>query len=179
MRSSVLTKTLCIISVLLSLAACGARDEQPAKSDTGSAAKPSRARKPHIALIMKAISNPFFKTMAEGATRKAPELDIKLTCLSVPRETDFEQQAGLVEQMVAQNVAEVTWHKTQQLTFRKDGTLDFRATVSGLGEISWWVLGYGDQAEVLEPAKLRRLVADRAARMARCYQARKRSSTMD
>jgi proteasome accessory factor B len=81
--------------------------------------------------------------------------------------------------LVAQNVAEVAWHKTQQLTFRKDGTLDFRATVSGLGEISWWVLGYGDQAEVIEPAQLRRLVADRAVRMARCYQERKRSSTID
>ena len=80
--------------------------------------------------------------------------------------------------MVAQNVAEVAWHKTQQLTFHQDGTLDFRVTVSGLGEISWWVLGYGDQAEVLQPPQLRRLVADRAARMARCYQQRKRRITI-
>jgi len=53
--------------------------------------------------------------------------------------------------MVAQNVAEVTWHKTQKPTFNKDGTLDFHVTVSGLNEISWWILGYGDQAEVLKP----------------------------
>ena len=78
--------------------------------------------------------------------------------------------------MVAQNVAEVAWHKTQQLTFREDGRLDFRATVSGLGEISWWVLGYGDQAEVLEPAQLRRIVAERAAHMARCYRGKGKST---
>jgi len=71
--------------------------------------------------------------------------------------------------MVAQNVAEVAWHKTQQATFRDDGTLDFRVTVSGLDEISWWILGYGDQAEVLKPVKLRQLVGRRAARMARQY----------
>ncbi len=74
--------------------------------------------------------------------------------------------------MVAQNVAEVTWHKTQQLTFNKDGTLDFQVTVSGLNEISWWILGYGDQAEVLKPPELRSLIAQRVERMAAMYKDR-------
>jgi proteasome accessory factor B len=73
--------------------------------------------------------------------------------------------------LVAQNVAEVVWHKTQQTAARDDGTLDFRVTVSGINEISWWILGYGDEAEVLEPPALRRLVAERAARMAQRYRA--------
>jgi proteasome accessory factor B len=42
-------------------------------------------------------------------------------------------------------------------------------TVSGLQEISWWILGYGDQAEVLKPPELRRLVAGHAARMLERY----------
>jgi proteasome accessory factor B len=71
--------------------------------------------------------------------------------------------------MVAQNVAEVNWHKTQRLQFNEDGTLDFSVRVSGLNEISWWILGYGDQAEVLEPPELRRMIADRAARMTAMY----------
>jgi proteasome accessory factor B len=71
--------------------------------------------------------------------------------------------------LVAQNVAEVHWHKTQRLAFRDDGTLDFHVTVSGLNEISWWILGYGDQAEVLHPPELRRLIAQRARRMAEKY----------
>jgi len=73
---------------------------------------------------------------------------------------------------VAQNVAEVAWHKTQRLEFRPDGSLDFHATVSGLGEVSWWVLGYGDEAEVLQPLELRRIVAGHAARMAQKYASR-------
>jgi proteasome accessory factor B len=70
---------------------------------------------------------------------------------------------------VAQNVAEVSWHKTQQMQFNEDGTLDFRVTVSGLNEISWWILGYGDQAEVIEPPELRKIIADRVKRMAEVY----------
>ena len=70
---------------------------------------------------------------------------------------------------VAQNVAEVAWHKTQRLEFRPDGSLDFHVTVSGLGEISWWVLGYGGEAEVLQPAALRQIVAGHAARIVQKY----------
>jgi predicted DNA-binding transcriptional regulator YafY len=71
--------------------------------------------------------------------------------------------------MVASNVAEVHWHKTQQIRWNDDGTLDFRVTVSGLNEISWWILGYGDQAEVRRPEELRRLIARHAGRMAEIY----------
>jgi proteasome accessory factor B len=73
--------------------------------------------------------------------------------------------------MVAQNVAEVCWHPTQRCQILPDGSLDYQVTVSGLGEIAWWILGYGDQAEVLAPAKLREMVAARIGRMAATYQA--------
>lgn len=75
--------------------------------------------------------------------------------------------------LVAQNVAEVRWHKTQQLTLCDNGALDFRVVVSGLNEISWWILGYGDQAEVLHPPELRRMIAERAERMVQTYQKQK------
>ena len=71
--------------------------------------------------------------------------------------------------LVARNVAEVVWHKTQRLVPREDGSLDFHVRVSGVREISWWILGYGDQAEVLKPARLRQIVAERAGRMAELY----------
>ena len=73
------------------------------------------------------------------------------------------------QKQVAQNVAEVVWHKTQQLEFLDDGSLEYRASVSGLDEIAWWILGYGDQAEVLKPAKLRTLVAGRISKMQAIY----------
>jgi predicted DNA-binding transcriptional regulator YafY len=71
--------------------------------------------------------------------------------------------------LVAGNVAEVVWHKTQRTARLEDGSLEFRVTVSGLNEIAWWILGYGDQAEVLPPARLRRLIAQRAQNMATMY----------
>ena len=59
---------------------------------------------------------------------------------------------------VAHNVSEVQWHRTQSVEHNEDGsvTMDFR--VDGLGEISWWVLGYGDQVQVLGPKSLRKMV---------------------
>ena len=71
--------------------------------------------------------------------------------------------------LVARNVAEVNWHKTQRTKFLPDGSMVFRATVSGLSEIAWWILGYGDQAEVLQPERLRQLIAQRARNMAAMY----------
>ena len=71
--------------------------------------------------------------------------------------------------MVAANVAEVVWHKTQKTRRLKDGSLRFQVTVSGLWEISWWILGYGDQAEVIEPKALRNMVAQRAKKLAERY----------
>lgn len=70
---------------------------------------------------------------------------------------------------VATNVAEVTWHKTQRLEFQPDGSLDLHVKVSGLNEISWWILGYGDQAEVIRPPELRTLVASHVAHLAQIY----------
>ncbi|HWA97174.1 MAG TPA: WYL domain-containing protein [Pirellulales bacterium] len=69
------------------------------------------------------------------------------------------------EKLVARNVAEVVWHKSQRVEFHPDGTLDFHVRVSGLEEISWWVLGYGDQAYVLRPKQLRQIVLDRCRRL--------------
>ena len=72
---------------------------------------------------------------------------------------------------VAGNVAEVQWHPSQKVTWSDDGSIDFTVRVDGLGEISWWILGYGDQVEVLSPPLLRRRIASMARAVARRYQA--------
>lgn len=87
----------------------------------------------------------------------------------IPEKGRDRQVVVRFSKLVAQNVAEVHWHKTQRLVFHDDGSADFHVTVSGLNEISWWILGYGDQAEVREPPELRQLIADRARRMAEKY----------
>lgn len=71
--------------------------------------------------------------------------------------------------MVADNVEEVLWHKTQTMKRLTDGRLIFTADIDGVSEISWWVLGYGDQVEVLEPPELRDLIIKRVREMATIY----------
>ena len=77
---------------------------------------------------------------------------------------------------VAGNVDEIYWHKTQQTMYEKDGSLVYDVDVDGIDEISWWILGYGDQARVLEPPELRTLIAQRVKRMAEYYDGEARAS---
>lgn len=60
---------------------------------------------------------------------------------------------------VAGNVEEVIWHKTQCTQRQPDGSLIFEATIDGLTEIGWWIMGYGDQVYVEKPIELRERVA--------------------
>ena len=87
----------------------------------------------------------------------------------IPEGTEYDIHLRF-ESKVARNVAEVQWHRTQQTTFNNDGTLDFRARVDGLGEITWWILGYGDQVEVLAPQQLRESVTGIARNVVRRYE---------
>jgi len=63
---------------------------------------------------------------------------------------------------VANNVSEVLWHSTQKTARRKDGSVIMEFRVDGLGEIFWWILGYGDQVQVLAPQSLRKKVVKAA-----------------
>lgn len=61
---------------------------------------------------------------------------------------------------VARNVSEVQWHKSQKMKFEDDGSLVVEFRVDGIGEITWWILGYGDQIKVLAPQTLRKKIAE-------------------
>lgn len=64
--------------------------------------------------------------------------------------------------LVARNVAEVQWHSTQQAQWSGNGSVTLTFRVDGLGEIGWWILGYGDQVQVVAPAALRKRVLEKA-----------------
>ena len=66
---------------------------------------------------------------------------------------------------VAPNVEEVLWHASQATQRLEDGRLDFTVRVDGLKEIQWWILGYGDQVEVLAPIELRQRIHEAARHM--------------
>ncbi len=72
--------------------------------------------------------------------------------------------------LVAANVAEVNWHRTQKIVWQDDGSIYFDVKVDGLNEIYWWILGYGDQVEVLQPEALRKRVREAAARLVKLYE---------
>ncbi len=63
------------------------------------------------------------------------------------------------DRSVASRVAETTWHPTQSLTKNPDGSLTWRARVSGTLEIRPWILGWGADVEVVAPDALRAEVA--------------------
>ena len=66
---------------------------------------------------------------------------------------------------VAQTVAQIQWHRTQTVTKNNDGSAIIEFRVDGLGEITWWILSYGDQVQVLAPKILREKIARIAMNM--------------
>jgi proteasome accessory factor B len=70
---------------------------------------------------------------------------------------------------VARRAAETRWHPSQVLEPQPDGSLIWRGRVSGTREIRLWILGWGADVEVLEPAALRAEVAADLSRAATLY----------
>jgi predicted DNA-binding transcriptional regulator YafY len=77
----------------------------------------------------------------------------------------------LFSPMVAKNVSEVQWHTTQQAQWHEDGSVTLNFRVDGLGEISWWILSYGDQVKVVSPVALRNKVIERAKNLIKRHEA--------
>jgi proteasome accessory factor B len=60
----------------------------------------------------------------------------------------------------AQLVRERVWHHSQKVKELRDGGLELQLQLGSLEEIERWVLSWGDQAVVLEPARLRSRLLD-------------------
>ncbi|MCP4624253.1 MAG: substrate-binding domain-containing protein [bacterium] len=54
-----------------------------------------------VALVMKALSNPFFFKMEEGARKYAQEENIPFEVFGLERETDVERQIGIVANLIS------------------------------------------------------------------------------
>lgn len=57
-----------------------------------------------IALVMKTLTNPFFAEMERGARNAESELDIQLIVKTAAQETSIDQQIGIVEDLIHQDV---------------------------------------------------------------------------
>lgn len=67
------------------------------------------------------------------------------------------------------HLSETPLSKDQKLTEEDDGRVLLEATVQETSELHWWLLGFGDFIEVLEPAKLRNEFRKQIKNMAQMY----------
>lgn len=109
------------------------------------------------------------------------ELEITDKCFLIEGDFDVSEYLGRAWSMVpegriyhvklhflpevADKIAEVEWHRTQKVTFNDDGSAIVEFRVDGLNEITWWILGYGDQVQVLAPKALRKRILEVAQNM--------------
>ena len=70
---------------------------------------------------------------------------------------------------VAPWIIEERWHRSQKITQLPDGSVQLDMTVSALHELQKWVMGFGADAEVLEPLHLRRDVQCEVEKMGAKY----------
>jgi predicted DNA-binding transcriptional regulator YafY len=70
----------------------------------------------------------------------------------------------------ADQVRERFWHESQETKDLPDGSLELRVQLGGLDEILRWILGWGDDVEVLAPGELRELVRTKSEATARRHQ---------
>lgn len=94
MRRNLLVLGLCA-TVLMGLAGCDGQQQ-------GNGEK----KLPRVALVMKSLANPFFKTMEEGARRHQREHPgtYELICNGIKDERDVAKQISIVEDMIGQKV---------------------------------------------------------------------------
>ena len=69
----------------------------------------------------------------------------------------------------AQLVRERMWHHSQKIKELRDGGLELQLQLGSLEEIERWILSWGDQAEVLEPPKLRQRLAEIGQKFVAAY----------
>jgi predicted DNA-binding transcriptional regulator YafY len=64
-------------------------------------------------------------------------------------------------------IRERTWHPSQRIDAAEDGSLVLTLKVADLGEVKRWLIGFGSEAEVLEPHELAEEIAREARQLAR------------
>lgn len=110
-------------------------------------------------------------TEQEFAGNRDFSVDEYLGCsFSLERGEETQEVAVLFDPYAARWVRERKWHESQRLEEQPDGSLILRFTVSGLGEVKRWVLGFGSHAKVLFPPELREEVGRETKKMAEIYQ---------
>jgi len=94
---------------------------------------------------------------------------INQQAFSYPIQDGLIRLCALFERGAAAHLHETPLSENQQLVEQKDGTILLEAEVQETSELHWWLLGFGDQVEVLEPKSLRKNFEDRVRKLAKKY----------
>ena len=71
----------------------------------------------------------------------------------------YQNPKGLHVAAIAQPILqETSWHPSQKLELKKDDTVIMTLNVVDSWDLRSWILGWGDEVEVLEPESLRRQI---------------------
>ncbi len=70
---------------------------------------------------------------------------------------------------ISRRVSGICWHSSQKHHVLEDGSAVLAFEVEGLDGIESWILGFGPDAEVIEPAVLRERIRARLAQMQKIY----------
>lgn len=73
------------------------------------------------------------------------------------------------DKVIAPYVEERRWHPSERLVRHGDGSLIWRARVSGMHEVVGWVMSWGARAELVRPVAWREEVRRRLQRMSGVY----------
>ena len=93
--------------VLLAVCTLAGLGHHPAWADPAEPRIAPDAAKPRIAIVMKALTNPYFSTMAQGAQQAARELNVTLDIRTVSEETSISQQISIIRDLTEQHVAAI------------------------------------------------------------------------
>lgn len=72
---------------------------------------------------------------------------------------------------VADRVREREWHESQAMRDLPDGRLELSLRLGALAEVSRWILGWGESAEVIAPPELRTQLRATTHALAALYRA--------
>lgn len=70
---------------------------------------------------------------------------------------------------VADHIQERAWHDSQTIEPANDGSIVLTLTLGAFAEVERWILGWGAEAEVLQPMELRARIAQAAGRTKALY----------
>ena len=92
--------------------------------------------------------------------------------LEAPRSAHLEQIRLRFDVRVLPSIREIPGKSVRMMPPASDGTIELVMHVESAEQIVPWVLGFGDEVEVIEPEELRNAVWERAKRIAQRYENR-------